>query len=732
MITEVIQIPQATGLDLRLPQTTGAAQEIVNFVVDKTTGGWSTRVGYEPYVVGATSWSPFTNDGPIYALHVAQGLSGGARQHTYYETDGNLYLLYDAGGHSLQIYTLATGRHIPTATEAASWFTDTPYGTVITNGVDRPVIVQPWPLGTGSEVSAMIGATIRNFGFNFQPPPVEVAPTIPFPGHGAPLPLIPTTMTPPGGHNTCIWALTDARGIADGGRWGMGRSVNTSDSDVGEESLFGWACSFVSNTGSEGPTSTLSTSSWLEPILAKGFRQVAQLGIPLGPKGTVARKIYRTANFSQDGPTQNDTTLYFVGLLRNNEDDLFFDAVRSADLGQDRPTIATGPLPAPSARFSALFERCLWLDGGVDDGFTLFYSAPGLIEQFGAANFIELSGQGGQITALWGNYQALVVFRERGIDVITGTYTEGFSVTTVANGVTCFSPHSIQTIPGLGVLFLAIDGVYAITGGTTGGAQVDVVKLTSRISEFIERITLDCFPKAVSTFSAKTREYHLYVPLDGNDRPSEGLVLHVDKLEDATGASPWTVRQGFPVGAIATRHDGTILFGHHTGDEAGAGSENERGLFVISRRRSMGLAYDAQGQTLYYTGPGTSTYRSTWMDFGDPRIKKQVAYVTLWLLTTGDPTCTIRHYKDFDLAPVEERTYKAQPPDAADLPVFDTATIGLFKYKKARLATVRFSIAQQSSSWFAWEFQTQEDLILLGYEVGYISKGVKTIMGKRG
>ena len=728
MITEIVQIDQAGGFDQRIPQVAGAAREIINVVTDTVTGGWSTRVGYEPYIMGTTGWTPFTTCGPIYSLHVAQGLTGGARQHTYFETKGTLYLLYEANDiPTLQI--VATGRHVPTPTDAASWYTDTPYGTVVTNGVDRPIIVQPWPLGTTSEASAMIGATVRDFGFDAQPPAVEVDPIIPFIGRGAG--VVPTNMNPPGGRKNCIWALTDTRGVADGGRWGMGKSLNNSTTSQGDENTFGWACSFISDTGSEGPVSPLSVASWHEGISANGFRNVGQLSIPIGPKGTVARKIYRTANFAENAAAEGDTTLYFVGLLRNNLDDVWFDPVRTADLGQDRPAIATGPLPAPRARFSAMFEKCCWLDGGLDDGYTLFFSAPGLIEQYPATNFIELSGVGGQITALWSNYQSLVVFRERAIDIVTGTYITGFSVATISNGVTCDSPHSVQTIPGLGVVFLALDGVYVITGGTTGGAQFDVTKLTSRLGEYIDRITPDCFPKAVSAYSAKTREYHLYVPLDGEDRPTQGLILHVDRLEAGAGTSPWSTRHDFPVGALAVRHGGTLVFGHHTGDEAGSATANERGLFVISSRRSMGMGYDAVTQTLFYDGPGTSAYHSTWMDFGDPMIKKQIVYVTLWLMTTGDPTCTIKHYKDFDLTAVEERTYKCQPPDAADLPVFDTAVLGLAKYKKGRLAPIRFSIAQGSSSWMSWSFSTEDDLILLGYEIGYQSSGTRTIMGKR-
>jgi hypothetical protein len=156
----VFQTPVAGGLETRQPQNPQNAGKIENWVTDKSTGGWSSRIGYEPFVPGATSWSPFSNVGPVYSLHVAQHLAGGARQHVLFEEQGNLHLLYDAAGTAV-LRTLATGRHVPTATEAGSWYTDTGYGTVITNGFDRPVLVKPWPLAGLADSSSTIAQCIR-------------------------------------------------------------------------------------------------------------------------------------------------------------------------------------------------------------------------------------------------------------------------------------------------------------------------------------------------------------------------------------------------------------------------------------------------------------------------------------------------------------------------------------------------------------------------------------------
>ena len=722
MKQQVYQTPLAGGIATTLPQNPQDAGEADNLVVDPITGGWSSRVGYEMWVPGDNDWGPFSTTGPVYSLHCAQALAGGSRQHVLYESDGTLFLLFEADGTD-KVRAIQTGRHVPTPTEPGSWYTDTAYGTVVTNGVDRPIIVRPWPLPTLSFLPGAVTQVVRPFGFEGLPTPVEPRKVKPIPK--------PTSFGPPaasGNGAVTLWCPSHGEGIPDGGRWGLGFANNVGGSDGDKEALFGWAVSFVTDTGSEGPTSVLNSTSWALPADANGFRHACALDIPLGPKGTVARKLYRTGNYSQDAQNPGDTTLYFIDTIRNNTEPLFFDAVQTANLGQPSPEIATGPLPAPRARFSALFNGCLFLDGGVEDGRVLYYSAPGLIEQFAADAFIELSARGGSVTALFANYNTLLVFRERGVDIVQGNYRDGFTATTLTEGVTCKAPHSIQTVPGLGVVFLAVDGVYAVVGGLSGGAINEVINLTITQDDLIRRITPDCHAKAVGCFSELTREYHLYVPVDGNDRPSLGLVLHIDRLARAEALSAWTTRSGFPVGAITTLFDGTIVFGHNVGDETGD-LTSQRGLFVISGKRAMGADY--VGDVLTVNGPPTSTYRSAWHSFGDPQVQKQVSYVTLWMMTTGTPKVQMRHYKDFSLVPTLEQTYTAQSPDSVPQPVLDTAILGKGSYRVDRLVPLRFSVAHMSAAWFCFELETDEDVVLVGYEYEYTTKGTRVVAGVR-
>lgn len=714
--------PLAAGLTTRLPQDPASASVAQNLTIDKTTGGWSTRVGYEPWEIAATSWSPFASCAPVSALHVAQEAAGGARQHILFEEGGRLNLLYEAAGTDV-VRTLRSGRAAPTTTEAGSWFTTTSYGTVVTNGIDRPILVKPWPLGNAAESASSIESCVRPFGFSGLPTPVQ-----PYGVKPHPPPPFPNAPKATGGGAVTLWCPYQGNAIPDGGRWGLGFANNISGNDGDKEALFGYAISFISDTGSEGPISVLSSVKWALEADAEGFRHAVAMTIPLGPPGTVARKIYRTTNYGADYNAQGDTTLYFIDLVRNNVETTYFDAIATANLGQPAPAIATGPLPAPTARFSALYGGCLWLDGGIVDGRTLFYSAPGLIEQFDSASFIELSAEGGSITAIYSHYTSLLVFREYGIDVVQGDYTNGFTVSTLIAGVTCRSPHSVVAVPGLGVVFLAQDGVYAMIGGLQGGSVSEVVSLTDNIDSLISRLTPDCLSKAVACYTPASKEYQLYVPIDGSDRPNLGLILHTERI--SSGTSPWTTRVGFPVGAVGVLQDGTVIFGHHTGAESGD-STTQRGIFVVSGKRALGRV--VENDTYKWAAAPKSIYRSAWYDFGEAQVQKQVNFVTLWVLTTGSPKVTLRHYKDFSLTPVEERTYSAQPPDALPLPVLDKAVLAAkdTKYREARLVPLRYAVAHKSAAWFCFEVETAEDLVLIGFEYEYDSKGTRVTQGVR-
>ena len=91
------------------------------------------------------------------------------------------------------------------------------------------------------------------------------------------------------------------------------------------------------------------------------------------------------------------------------------------------------------------------------------------------------------------------------------------------------------------------------------------------------------------------------------------------------------------------------------------------------------------------------------------------------MMTTGTPKVQMRHYKDFSLVPTLEQTYTAQSPDSVPQPVLDTAILGKGNYRVDRLVPL-------GSAWptcprrFCFELETDEDVVLVGYEYEYTTK----------
>lgn len=685
-----------------LPQQPESSSLIENWAVDTSTEGLISRVGYERYRPNvASGFAPFAALGRIDSLYISQQVPGGARQHILLESGGVLYLFYESGQNASLVQL--SSRTQPTATEAPSVYAQFGDRIVITNGVESPVIVNPWPLPQLSLVSGVAGQIIRPLGWSGPPPQPDALDIATIDSDAT-----PTSANRYTGNSTSNWYPVRGGACCFPDLYGSG-AADASDADA--ESVYQYKVTFISDTGSESPLSQAARLQWTIPSGRYGFRYIPTIRIPLGPNGTRARRIYSSTN---DG-----SVLYFSADVRNNVEQLFHAFRRTTALGAEAPaSVDSVVFPAPRARVCASFKDCLFLDGGANESSTLFFSRPGFIDQFGATDYIRLPSDGGSVTGLYGYYNNLIVTREMGVDVLTGSYPD-FSVQTVSRQVSCRSPKTLAAVPGVGVVFLAQDGVYAVDGGLDGGSVFKISELGQAVNAELSRLTPECSARAVGEYSPVERAYHLYIPADGSDRPNLGLVYHVEK-------EGWSLRTGFPVGCLARTFGGDLVFGHHTGGSGGA----EAGLFVLSGARAMGGT--VSGDVFVAGAPPVSIYESSWHDFGDPQAKKQVQYVTLWVKTTGTVKLKLEYYKDFDsfVATGEEVEYVAQPPDDDKLPVYGEAVIGTDLWRDTRLVPVRIPVALQSCSWFKFKLTTADDILLIGYELEYVARGTQVIAGR--
>lgn len=702
MKSELFAPPSMGGLYETQPQPPESASVAENLAIDERTMGWSTRVGFEPYRVNQTlGFAPFTV-GRIDSLFVFRELADASRNVILFESAGTLYLLKEVGG-TVTLTTIRSGRSIPSVSSVPTQYTQVAGGVLLTNGRDAPLFVRPWPLASAVNLSSLA----RDWGV---PRPVAPSPYRVDPTHQG---------TPSDGSGSASVSLWVAQHTRSSPQWTVDQFGIGFAKDIGGDpvtSRYSHQISFVSDTGSEGPLSATSTKAW-ETKGNNRYRYAMVLQIPTGPPGTLARRLYRSRNYSDDTNIENQSERYHVLDIPNNGEEYVVDGYQQAGLGALAPTDLID-FPSARARFAASWADRCWMDGGLDDARTLYYSDAGLPEQFSLGGYITLSGDGGNITGLRSHYGALVVFRETGLDVVSAIDPNlgQWASRPLSTEMQCVAPMTADHVPGVGLVFAAVDGIYALSGGGEGGSSFEFTRITTNLSETWGRVTRECLPRAVGRYCPATREYHVYVPADGIDRPWLGLVWHVDKMV-------WSTRKGFPVGALDRLPTGELVFGSN-------GNASHPGIFVMSGRRTLGRKQE--GETFVDVGPPTSTWKSPWLQVTSPQDKKQVQYVTMWVMSTGSVNVSVRVYKDWQRTSYLERAFLAQPADATNLPVLDTVLLnGGEAWEQTQAVPLRIPVAHQSCSWFAFEVSTTDDLVLVGWSIEYQLRGTITVEGKR-
>tara|TARA_R110002012_G_scaffold27653_1_gene88220 strand:+ start:2284 stop:4413 length:2130 start_codon:yes stop_codon:yes gene_type:complete len=700
-------VERLEGINEVLPQPAESATKMVNFTIDPRTGGWDNRIGYEKFFPNATLYHPFDDTGRIQSMYI-WSTHGGARVYHIYETAslgsstcdlkytvGNVHPT--TGGGTVDI---SVGRSIPLLNEPATSYAPAGRFLVMTNGYDNPIKFD--------------GDQVTDLGWTRIPNPPTVWGVDAANAGGAQLTYMPFTGFVSTGNNSELTGMTQFYGLGD----------NT----AGDVNAFKWKVTWVNEAGSESPVSAASAVMTWVTDSTHLFRFAVYLDdIPIGPKGTVARRIYRTKNLRESPDVGADEVYYFVEEIDNNTETNYVDFLPDAAMNKLGPSDADSVLlPTLAPRMSASFKGTLFIDGGYEDPTSLFYSKPGQPDSYEALSYFDLGNRdGGGIVGMVSFYNQLIVFRENAIDMVRGNAVSGYKVVPISEGIGTDAPGTITVIKGLGVVFLGKDGVYLINGGMDGGDTVRIEKISNGILKTINRVSLSSRPRAIAAFSHKWREWHCYFPVDGGTLPTLGLVLHLDNQQ-------WSHREGFPVSAISTTPDGDFVFGTNTGKESGMNTW-ECGLFVISRKRASGYTTSdpSDDSSTIDASPPTSTYKSAWLDFGNPQKKKFIKYVYVYAMTRGNNAIPITYYMDFGDSGTSSSPVKIQRPDHPDQDVYGVGTWGAATWEEPYLTELRYPIAQSGSSRFSFEIETTNDIILLGYSVEFASNETQTIRGKR-
>jgi hypothetical protein len=624
----------------------------------------------------------------------------GAQDSILFEQNGTLYQLNDFDG-TLKKNALSEERTLPRSSELGTQYCQFGRYVLYVNGYDRPSKSRLWPITDYATSNYLVEYPL---GF-------DAAPSAPVSWEVETDPTSSAT----GQNSVCIRFFTTALNDTDDPK-NKGLGSATAD----HENKYRYKVSFVNTTGAESPLSSESnTISWITPVTK--FLYGISIEIPVGNNDVIARRIYRTKNFSDDVGADDDT-YYFVAEIPNNADDFYIDDNPDSGLGSQAPSdLESIPFPALGCRFLGSYKDCLFIDGGRDDDLTLYYSHPGKPDQFAALNFITLSHrQGGGLTGLFSYFNNLLVFREYSIDIIRGTYPN-FNATNLVQYIGTRATNTIVGVEGQGILFLSYDGVYGININLDYNDNPTVQNITPHLRDTFARINKDAIAKATAVYSRKRREYIVHFPVDGSPVNNLGLVYHTDKVT-------WSIREDIPVGQLIVNSTGDVLFGMNDGS---VDTNAEHGIMVLSRKRAAGSSISEDVMT--DNPPLTSIMRSAWLDMGDPSTKKKIHSVYLFIATGGDQDISLHYYMDFNYNGSElTEALRQQRPDFEDQAVYDKVELDSGAYwEEPLITTIRYDVHSKACSHFQWKIETNADVHVIGYAIDFTGSGMRVIQGKK-
>jgi len=379
-----------------------------------------------------------------------------------------------------------------------------------------------------------------------------------------------------------------------------------------------YAISFITDTGSESAISTRSSRiSWTgggvgqtdtdtdpHTKLVTATYGVSLRNIPTGPPGTVRRILYRTKNMGDERGGFGEE-LYFCTYIDDNITQTWLDAIPDTGLGSLAP-LSFERIPFPKCSIGAAFQNRLVVAGDPSAVYSIYYSDPGLPEQFSSSGIVNVSSaRGGRITGLVPFNNLLIIFRESAVDALLNT-GNGLQVVPVNASIGSLSPNTAVSIAGLGLMFLGADRkFYLLTGNYSGGSSIQITEASKTIGKQLRRINPSSLARAFAIYNPRDREYWCHVPSLSSPICDLGFVYHLD-------TQGWSIRSFDPALSSATLlPEGYVAFGTLNSTQGwlrDPGSEPVRlGIQVWG---GIGNYADAARYPFIY--------ESKWLHFGQP------------------------------------------------------------------------------------------------------------------
>lgn len=735
---KTIRFTPFAGQDQRWKGELGGASQIINMRVDDAGLGWVADRGLDPW------WDPKASvvvNGPIstqidFLVNKVDSCYVWNKQgenQSYYivEQAGRLYYWLGnkgSGGYQNDYIEIASDRHIPKTRDTGTQYI--PYGDrlLIINGYDEPI----WFYGRGRA---------RSFGFLEQTPQPEV-----------------------------IGIQTDylnGQTLKDGIASPVFSSNETLGLGVAEKKRnhFIYSLTYITDTGSESPLSSDIVIDWIPG--GNNNKEKKKFGVclstvPIAPEGAVARRIYRTKNVKNIADGGADGVKYYVKQINENTSTFFIDITPDSDLVDRAPMLTDSTTISANYGIGETWNGRIWLGGGKSHPTRIIYSEKGLPEQFGLSNYFELGNTtGGHITGLKSYYNNLLVFRESSIDVIRMLSDGSFSHGQITPVIGTRATNTIQLVPGAGVFFLAMDGIYVVSGGLDGGSSIDVKKISGLCDKDIKTLNRSAIDRAIAGYSKKEREYWCHFPSDTDIIPNRGLVYHSDIGQWSSRRAPTDADNDlYLFSSMTVDKDGSFIFGTsptwrdpmgnpgtpgilgHTGNLVGQ-------LYVWCGEQYMGKSWattmsdnDWSSYSVTDLALPKSVYESNWIELEGNDTKHRILSVELEILSYGDNKLKLSyatdHSHDLAVASIQKQNKPETLYTVKEDPVFGVVdnkvsknffTLGEDKLQDGRITRLRYDVNTKLINNFKFRVETdgpQSPFHLISFHINYSTSHQQT------
>jgi hypothetical protein len=190
------------------------------------------------------------------------------------------------------------------------------------------------------------------------------------------------------------------------------------------------------------------------------------------------------------------------------------NVLRANDGTQNR---TTGPARCTRPVLRASVGQRLAAAGDPTSPNRVYMSAPLDPTYWPENEIIQLPDDGSKIVALVNWFNTLLIFRDRDIWAFVGTSVNdaGAALILQTTAVGCVAPRSIADVPGLGLVFLGPDNLYALQGVNGIENRAQVQPIGDEIRKLLQRVMADGVAGVCATYYE--REYWLCFPASLQD-----------------------------------------------------------------------------------------------------------------------------------------------------------------------------------------------------------------------